>query len=364
MKIKISRDALLAAMQKVSAVIPARPTLHVLANALFEADGGTLTLTGSDSAITVRTAIEAEVVEPGATTLPVKRIASLFHELSDDSVDLSVDENDIASFGTSTGSYRVYGISAADFPKLPDMSEGASSRVLDQAKLREMLRLTSYAASNDVTRTMLNAVLLSFRAGKMTAVATDSRRLAMVEQEADVDSAAEGDLVIPLKAVGEIQRMLGDGGTVEVKATAAQAAFAFSGTTVFTTLVQKQFPNYRQVIPQSEGSRVTLDREPFLTALKRLNAASVDASAVVKLELSEDRLKMSIAAEGVSEGQETLAVKYAGDPIAISFNSTYLMEPVKNLSTDELSLDVMDDVSPGVIRTSVNFVYVLMPIRM
>ena len=362
MKITANRDSLIAALQKIQSVVATRTTTPILSNALLEADAaGTLTLTATDNSLTVRTTIPAEVAEPGATTLPVKRLVGVFRELASGEAEIAVDANDIASVHAGSVSFRIHGISRADYPTLPDL-DGARSCVLAQATLREMLRLTSYAASLDITRQVLNAVLLSFRGGKLSVVATDSRRLALVEQEIPAD-AMEADLVVPLKTVEELLRVLGDDGDLRILATPTQVAFEFDGTLIVSKLVNKTYPNFRQVIPTATGDRVTLDRDPFLTALRRTHMLVADATSSARLTFSQDHLEILTCAEGIGEARENLAVRYAGKDLSISFNPLFLMDPLKNLSTDEVYLDVVDDASPGVIRSTINFIYVLMPIR-
>lgn len=363
MKFTVNCEALLAALQKVLSVVDNRATNAILSNALLEADSaGTLTLTATDNTLTVRTTIPADVAEAGATTLPVKRLFSVSRELSAQEVEITVDTNDIASLHAENSFFKIHGISRADYPEIQDLTN-ARSYVISQATLRSMLRLTSYAACLDASRQVLNTVLLSFHEGKLSVVATDSRRLALVEQELPFDPANEANLVVPLKTVDELLRILGDDGDLKILATPSQAAFEFDGTLILSKLVDKTYPNYRQVLPTASGNRVTLDREPFLTALRRTHQLVADATSSVRLNFSQDHLEVLTYAEGIGEGRETIAVRYAGPDLSISFNPLFLMDPLKNLSTDEVFLDVLDDASPGVVRSTINFIYVLMPIR-
>ena len=362
MKIKVNKEAIIDCLQKVQSVINPRNALPVLSNVLFKAEAGQLELTATDMNLTVRASMPAEVMEPGATTLPAKRIFGVFRELSVDEAELEVNEANIAFIHAASSYFRIHGISEADYPSLPEMAD-AKSFSLDQGVFRNMLRLTAYAASTDATRQLLNGVLLSFKAGKLSVVATDSRRLALVEHEVEFPADAGMEVIVPLKTVEELLRTLGDSGSLKILATPKQIAFEFDGVLVISKLVEGTYPNFRQVIPQSAGERVSLERETFLTAVRRTSQLVSDAVSGVKLTFTKNRLEILAAAAEIGEGRETMDVKYSGPDIAISFNPAFLMDPLKALTPDEVFLDLTDDTSPGVIRSTISFVYVLMPIR-
>ena len=362
MKIKVNKEAIIDCLQKVQSVINPRNALPVLSNILFRAEDGRLEVTATDMNLTVRATMEAEVLESGATTLPAKRIFGVFRELSVAEAEMEVNEANIAFIHAASSYFRIHGISEADYPSLPEMTD-AKTYTLDQSAFRNMLRLTSYAASTDATRQLLNGVLLSFKGGKLSVVATDSRRLALVEQEVEFPADAAMDMIVPLKTVEELLRTLGDAGSLKILATPKQIAFEYDGTLVISKLVEGSYPNFRQVIPQANGERVALERETLLTAVRRTSQLVSDAVSGVKLTFTKNRLEILAAAAEIGEGRETMDVKYNGPDIAISFNPAFLMDPLKALTPDEVYLDLVDDTSPGVIRSTISFVYVLMPIR-
>lgn len=362
MKIKVNKEAIIDCLQKVQSVINPRNALPVLSNVLIRADEGKLELTATDMNLTVRATMAADVAEPGATTLPAKRIFGVFRELSVDEAEMEVNDDNIAFIHAASSFFRIHGISEADYPTLPEM-EDAKAYSMDQAAFRNMLKLTAYGASSDPNRQLLHGVLLSFKAGKLSVVATDSRRLALVEQEVEFPSDAEMDLILPLKTVEELIRTLAESGTVKILANQKQVAFEFDGILIISKLVEGTYPNFRQVIPQAGGDRVAMERETLLTAIRRTSQLVSDAVSGVKLTFTKNRLEVLAAAAEIGEGRETMDVKYNGPDIAISFNPAFLMDPLKALTTDEVFLDLLDDTSPGVIRSTVNFVYVLMPIR-
>ena len=363
MKIKVNKEAFITALQQVQSVINSRNPLPVLSNVLFRASEGKLELTGTDTSLTVKTAIEAEVAEPGATTLPPKRIFGVIRELPVDTAELDISPENVASIHSGSSSFKINGLGAEDYPAQVAL-DGAKTFTLDQGVFKNMLRLTSYAASTDANRTLLNGVLLSFKGGRLSAVATDSRRLALVEQELAIPESDEADLIVPLKTVDELLRTLGAEGEIRISATPKLAAFEYGSILVTTKLVEGVYPNFRQVVPQANGDRVTLERETFLTAIRRTSQLVSDAVSGVKLTFTANQLEILATAPDIGEARERMDVKYAGKDVTISFNPAFLMDPLKNLTTDEVYLDLLDDTSPGVIRSTVSFVYVLMPIRL
>ncbi|NLD90197.1 MAG: DNA polymerase III subunit beta [Lentisphaerae bacterium] len=362
MKIKVNKEAIIDCLQKVQSVINPRNALPVLSNVLFKAEDGRLELTATDMSLTVRATMEAEVLEPGATTLPAKRIFGVFRELSVAEAEMEVNESNIAFINAASSYFRIHGISEADYPSLPEMTD-AKVFVFEQAAFRNMLRLTAYAASTDANRPLLNGVLLSFKGGKLSVVATDSRRLALVEHEVEFPADAGIDLIVPLKTVEELLRTLGDSGPLKILATPKQIAFEFDGTLVVSKLVEGTYPNFRQVLPQANGEWATLERETLLTAVRRTSQLVSDAVSGVKLTFTKNRLEILAQAAEIGEGRETMDVKYNGPDLAISFNPAFIMDPLKALTTDEVFLDLVDETSPGVMRSTISFVYVLMPIR-
>ena len=344
MKIKVNKDAFITALQQVQSVINTRNPLPVLSNVLFRAADGRLELTGTDTSLTVKTAIEAEVAEPGTTTLPPKRIFGVVRELPVDTAELDISPENVASIHSGSSDFKINGLGAEDYPAQVAL-DGAKTFTLDQGVFKNMLRLT-------------------FKGGRLSAVATDSRRLALVEQELAIPESDEADLIVPLKTVDELLRTLGSEGEIRISATPKLAAFEYGSILVTSKLVEGVYPNFRQVVPQASGERVTLDRDSFLTAIRRTSQLVSDAVSGVKLTFGADQLEILATAPDIGEARERMAVKYSGKDVTISFNPAFLMDPLKNLTTDEVYLDLIDDTSPGVIRSTVSFVYVLMPIRL
>lgn len=362
MKFCIEKDQILEALQKVQSIVGQRTTLPILSNVLLEAGNGRLTLTTTDMEVSVRTSIEADIDEPGATTLPARRFFSICRDLPSHQVDIGVSSDDVATIISGSYNCKLEGLSKDDFPPMPTF-EGSFSYMLKQGTFRDILQKTSYAASTDESRAILNGTLMSFRENKLTAVCTDGRRLALVEQEIDMPDNAEMDIVVPTKTVNELIKTLGDEGEASINTSSTQVAFEFGNIFIISKLIDGTYPNYRQVIPAQCEERIAVDREMLLSAVRRVSLMLDDQAASVRIEITENRMELLTSSPEVGESRESVAVKYAGKDITIAFNPAFLMAPLKHLDSDEIFLELSDGLSPGVIKSNVPFLYVIMPIR-
>jgi DNA polymerase-3 subunit beta len=229
--------------------------------------------------------------------------------------------------------------------------------------LRDGLRKSSYAISTDETRYVLNGLLFSFKDNKLTLVATDGRRLAMVDIELEFPRSHEADIIVPTKAVTEVQRLLTDDGDVKVSMSSGQIAFDLNNTLLVSKLIEGNYPNYKQVIPSEAKERVTLERETFLNSLRRVSLLASDKSNSIKLNFSKNNIDITANTPEVGEAKESLPVQYKGRDFSIAFNPEFLMAPLRALTEDEVYLDLIDEMSPGVMKIQTPFLYVLMPMR-
>ena len=235
---------------------------------------------------------------------------------------------------------------------------------VEQNMLRDCIRRTEYAISTDTTRYVLNGISLSFRNGKMTLVATDGRRLALAETALEFPEEQQLDAILPTKAVGELRRLLDEVGTVTIRFTRNQAAFEINDTLLISKLIDGNYPNYRQVIPTDCKESIELPCGELLETVRRVSLLSVDKSTNIKLNFRENELEVASSAEGVGEAHESMTITYSGRPLSISFNPDFFMAPLKTMAGDTvITLNLIDEMSPGVLKIGDEFLYVLMPMR-
>jgi len=362
MKLKIPKASLLESLQRVQNVVALRSTLPILSNVLLKATKGRLSLSTTDLDVSVQCSVAADVQKNGATTLPARRISSIVRELPDKPIEIDVDEKDVTTLKCNSSFFKIMGISHEEFPPMAKPESKYSYR-LDQNTFKDMLRRTAYAASNDETRHVLNGVLLSFKTNKVIVVATDGRRLALAEHEVDIPSEAQVDVVLPTKAVNELLHTLNDEGEMDLVADASKMTFEYDDLLLSSKLIEGTYPNYKQVIPAQCEQRVTLERETLLTALRRVALLTTDKVNATQLTFGKNKLVVSTTTPDVGEARETVPVKYSGPEITVAFNPEYMMDPLRNLASDEVFVELTDALSPGVIKADIPFLYVLMPMR-
>ncbi len=368
MNLTIAKEQIISGLQAVQNVVSSRTTLPILSNVLLKAENDRLELTATDLDVTVSCSVEARVKKAGATTIPVKKLFGIVRELGNPEVDLEVDDRNTTAIRSGSSFYRINGLSADEFPPIPKFKEDKKV-VLSQETVRGMMKKTSFAISTDESRYVLNGIFFSLKDHKVTMVATDGRRLALVDEEVDVSEQSQGEFIVPAKAVNELNRLLQDKGEVEIRYTDNQAAFTLKdekgfSVLIITKLIEGNYPNYRQVIPNEVKERIALVREDFLHALKRAEIMTSEKSNSVKLAFSKNNLAITANSPEVGEARESLAINYKGRDMAIAFNPKYLIDPLNALSDDEVFLELIDELSPGVLKVNGPFLYVVMPMRL
>lgn len=368
MNLSITKEQILSGLQSVQNIVSTRTTLPILSNVLLRAEGDRLELTATDLDVTISSSVEASVKKPGATTVPVKKLFGIVRELSNSEIELEVDDKNTCSLRSGPSFFKIRGLGAEEFPPPPNLKEDKKV-TLPQEKIRGMLRKTSFAISTDESRYVLNGIFMSLKEHKLTMVATDGRRLALADEEVDISEKSQGEFIIPAKAVNELNRLLQDKGEVEIRIGENQAAFTLkddkgSSILLVTKLIEGNYPNYRQVIPSEAKERVPLSREEFLHALRRAELMTNEKQNSVKFNFTKNNLAITANSPDVGEARESLAINYKGKDMAIAFNPGYVIDPLNALTNDEVFLELIDELSPGVLKINGPFLYVVMPMRL
>lgn len=362
MKFTIIRSKFIEGLKSVQNIVAGKGSLPILQNVLLEAKGHELKMTTTDLDISIRTTCECEVKEAGSTTLPVKLLFNAMTKVVEGEVEIEVDQNERASISAGNAHYKLAGMPESEFPKLPQDEEAYGYKI-SQILFKEMLRKVSYAASQDDTRRTLKGVLISFRDLKLTMVATDGRRLALVENELEFPKECEKDIVLPFKAVGELQRSLGNEGDISLVIQKTQICFQLGAMKIYSKLIDEVYPNYKQVIPKETSEHIVIDRQQLLDAIDRASVMTMDEAHSTKFVFEEGKLTVTSAASDIGEAKDIVPIKYAGEKIEIMFNPNYVMDPLKSIDEDEVTINLNDGHSPAVINCSIPFLYVLMPLR-
>ena len=373
MKFKINRDHFSNGLAQVLNVVGSKAAMPILSNVLIEAEKDGISLTTTNLDLGIRCKIKAEIKDGGSVTLPVKRLATIVRELPNVDVSFDSSANHQVKIASGGSNFRIMGLGAEEFPKLPD-SDDDKSYNLDQGELATMLGNVAYAQSTDETRYILNGVYFNFKDGKLTLVATDGRRLALVGKELTVPAASAGAIILPAKTVAELLRLLGKGEKVKIAFNERRATFQIdtgkeSGGLIdsiylFSKVVEGNYPNYQQVIPKETHQRIKLERELFLQCVHRAALVTSEKSNSVKIKLSANLLEITASSPDFGEAHESMAISYSGPDLQVAFNPQFVMDPLRALTKDEVFFELKDEVSPGVFKTLESFVCVIMPVRL
>ncbi|MEJ1973699.1 MAG: DNA polymerase III subunit beta [Lacunisphaera sp.] len=373
MKFKINRDHFSNGLTQVLNVVGSKAAMPILSNVLIEAEKDCISLTTTNLDLGIRCKIKAEVKEAGSVTLPVKRLATIVRELPNVDVSFDATANHQVKIASGGSNFRIMGIGAEEFPKLPDSSDDKNYS-LDQGELATMLGNVAYAQSTDETRYILNGVYFNFKDGKLALVATDGRRLALVSKEITVPAASSGAIILPAKTVAELLRLLGKGEKLTIAFNERRAAFQIEtgkeagGLTdsiyLFSKVVEGNYPNYQQVIPKETHQRIKLERELFLQCVHRAALVTSEKSNSVKIKLTSNLLEITASSPDFGEAHESMAISYSGPDLQVAFNPQFVMDPLRALTKDEVFFELKDEVSPGVFKTLESFVCVIMPVRL
>ncbi len=368
MNLTITKEQILTGLQAVQNVVGARTTLPILSNVLLRAENDRVEFTATDLDVSVVCAVEAKVKKPGGTTVPVKKLFGIVRELNGIEIDLETDEKNVTVIRSGPSYYKIHGLSADEFPPLPKFKDDKKVS-LQQDTIKAMMRKTAFAVSTDESRYVLNGIFFSLKDNKMTMVATDGRRLALADEEADISEKSSGEFIVPAKAVSELNRLLQEKGEAEIKFGENQASFALKDEKGFsillmTKLIEGNYPNYKQVIPTETKERIPLVREEFLQALRRAEIMTSEKANSVKLTFGKNSLSITANTPEVGEARESLAVNYKGKEMAIAFNPRYLIDALGALGEDEVFFELIDELSPGVLKINGPFLYVVMPMRL
>jgi DNA polymerase III subunit beta len=362
MKFKADKEILVNGIQTVQNVITPKSALPILSNILIETFQDKLRLTATDLDIGITCLIPVNILEIGAITVPAKRFSDIIRELPSNEVGVNTKKNNQVNIETELCQFKIMGLGKEEFPKLPEFKDKEIIK-LDQGVLKTMLGLTSFAVSFDETRYILNGILFKIGKNALTLVATDGKRLAVVERKVQQSIDKEINIIIPIKTIQELNRNLKETGELSLILGGNQALFDLGQVVVISRLIEGEFPDFRQVIPEITENKFSIEREQFLLAVKRAALLSTPDYQAVKLEVFKDKLVVSKSTPDIGESREEVKVEYRGKEMIIGFNPNYLIDVLKNVPEEKINFELTDSEKPGVIRVE-GYTYIVLPMRL
>ncbi|MBW4671451.1 MAG: DNA polymerase III subunit beta [Cyanomargarita calcarea GSE-NOS-MK-12-04C] len=383
MKLVCNQSDLSTNLSLTSRAVPSRPTHPVLANVLLQADAETnqVSLTAFDLSLGIRTSFSAEVTVGGAIALPAKLLNDITSRLSegeitleDEPVNPASGEGLIVTLTPASGRYQVRAMGAEEFPELP-VIENAQALHLPVAGLIEGLRGTLFATSADETKQVLTGVHLKFLQDGLEFAATDGHRLAVVEtiNENPKDNfETELEVTVPNKALRELERILAHNLSSEepvaLYVDQGQVIFEWQNQRLTSRTLDGQYPAYRQLIPRQFEREVTLDRRQFLNSLERIAVFSDQKNNIVKINIDSGmgEITLSVEAQDVGSGKESMEAQISGEDIVIAFNVKYLLEGLKALPGSEIVMQLNQALTPVIFTplSGVKMTYLAMPVQL
>ena len=332
MKFSILQSDLLDALQVMSGVVPSKSTTPVLENVLFDLEGEALKLTGTDLEVSITTTVSPRQTDAGGSlALPAKVITEMMRSLPDIPVHFESDENNRVVITTEKGRYQISGIAKENYPEIPAMAE-ARSIDLENKVLRRMLSKTIFAVSSEELRPALMGVFIQMMADEFRMVATDGHRLSKILDKNFQYNESPVRMIVPPKAVQIALRNLDQEGTTKLLIEENGLSFVFDGTTLYTRLVDGEYPDYERVIPRDNDKKLIVNKSALIDSVKRVSLFSSALTHQIRFSLSNG--KLLICSEDVDiggEGREELDVDYTEEDMEIGYNAHYILDIIKHI---------------------------------
>jgi DNA polymerase-3 subunit beta len=366
MKLSAARKELHEGLQIVSRTVSSQTSLPVLKNVLIEPGTDAIKLSATDLELGVEVLVPASIQEGGALTVPAKTLVEMVAALPEADVTLGADDSHQLVVSCRRVEYRVHGLTAEDFPVLPEVGGNVSFSV-SQPVLKEMIRQTAFAASDDDTRPILTGICLILQGDSLRMVATDTHRLA-VRTSNVTEASGDATVIVPARALNELVRVLGDDPEeqLHVRVDQNQILFRTKTVTLVSRLIEGQFPRYERVIPSTHSRRLTMSRDEFQSALRRVRIIAREATSKDRIVLAAEGESVILTAQG-DEGQahDELECEREGDEISIAFNAGYLLEVLSVLDSVSVFLELTEPLSPAVVRPvdGDDYLMVIMPMQ-
>lgn len=362
MKFKTSKEELVQALSKVQNAVSSKSTLPILLNILLETRKNSfLRLYSTDLDIGISCEIPVHVIEEGAITVPAKKFSDIIKELPHGDVVISTKKNHRVEIEGERCLFKLIGLPKEEFPKFPDFKNTQAIQI-NQKKFKEMLQMTVFAVSHEETRYILNGVLLEIEENHIRLVATDGRRLAKAEEVFPYPGKKKIQVIIPTKAVQEVIRNLQEDEDISFLISANQILFDIHPVLIVTRIIDGEFPNYSQVIPQEQKNKIKIPVSDFLCAIKRASLLVTPDFQAVKFEIFRDRLVVSKITPDLGESREEISIEHGGPEMIIGFNPNFFIEALKNIRDHDITLELLGSDKPGIIRMK-QYLYLVLPMR-
>jgi DNA polymerase-3 subunit beta len=363
LRITAAQDELAQALSVVSRALSTRTSVQILSGVLLEARGGQLRLAATDMELSLRASVPAQIEGDGAIVLPGKTFVDIARLLPGNEVTIEHrPAESVVHVTAGNASYTLNTYNAEDFPRLPEL-EAVSTFTVERESLLETISRVARAASRDESRPVLTGILVQFGGGKLVMAATDSYRLA-VKETAFSGTVPDLEAIVPGRALQELARIANTGDEVEIGVQENQVLFSSDGVWLTTRRIDGQFPNYRQLLPESFEHDLVIPRIELLDVIRRASVM-IQRSTPLQLRFAEGELTVVARTHEVGESKESMPIGFAGEPLEIGFNADFLRDGLELIDNDDVRVKLISPLRPAVLQgEGDDFTYLVMPIRL
>ena len=367
MKLKIQKEAIQTALQRIQGIVDKKTTMPILSHFLLKA-GDTSSIMATDLDIALKGPLDAEILEKGGLCIPAKKLFEIAREVEGDLLLESQDNNWIkVTAGKST--FKMMGLPEEDFPALPEVNS-TEELSIKADKLRNMIEKTIFATGESDTRYTLNGLLMHFIPGEkdieFKVIGTDGHRLSAIATNIEGTINEERKLILPKKAAIELKKLIeGSSDNVTMYIDKNHVFFRMDDVVLTSRLIEGTYPNYEQVIPKNNEKKVVIDKTVFLKALRRTSIMSREKTNAVRFDLEPGKITLISMNPDIGEAREELSAQYSGEPITIGYNARYVMDILQALEGETITMELQEPLSPTLLLEAdgTGCICVVMPMR-
>jgi len=369
MKFVIEKGHFQTSLGKIQGIVERRSTIPILSNTVISGEKNKINIMATDLEIGVMEITAADKVEKGVICVSARKLYDIVRELSEEQVEVQGGENFWVSIKAGKTVFNLPGVDPTEFPAFPPI-EGTGFFNIEASILLEMIEKTVFAASSEESRFNLNGIYMEKinkdKKEMFRMIATDGHRLSMIDKELK-STLGEKGIIISRRGLTEIRRVLGDGEKkVAISLLDNNCIFKTEQTIVVVRLLEGEYPDYHQVIPQSNDKHIILNRKEFIGALRRAQVIASEKGEGVKFSMRGETMEIRTGGPDVGNVQEEIKIDYQGAPLEVSFNARYLLDVLNIMDTETIRMELKEELSSGLIRPvdGENYLYVIMPMRL
>ncbi len=365
MILTITRQNLRAGLAPVSASVPTKTTLPVLSNVLIETDDDSVWISGTNLDVAIRVRVPADVEQPGAITVPGKKLQEITRELADDLIRFRVEREQL-EIECGFSRFKLLGMASEEFPSLPAIDFGTGWK-LSEASLRKLIQATAFAVSDEESRPILKGVLWELGEAEMSMVATNGHRLAKMTVESDPTGADGVSLIIPPTALNQVERLFDQDSQVSVARGGNYLGFRSSTKEVYTRLIDGNYPDYEQVIPKDNDKAAFVDKSTIEAGVRRMAVMASSQTHRITLSFEANKLRLQAVTPDLGQARDELELDYQGELMEIAFNANYLLELLRNMPAGEVKVTFKSSERATTIQpsgTEMDYLCLIMPLRL